>query len=599
MTARSRAGKGSRPRARPAPASRPLDRAPVAPAPASATWQWGFPLACGLVTVAAFWPSLQNQFLDWDDAQNLVDNAAFRGLGWSNLRWMFTTTLMGHWIPVTWITFGVDHLLWGMNPVGYHLTNLLLHAGAAVLFYFVALRLLRAATATAGLPLGLGALAGALFFAIHPLRVESVAWVTERRDVLSGVWFMLTIVTYLEASAADGVRRRRWLVVSVVCYALGVMSKAVVMTLPVVLVILDIYPLRRLGGRRGWRDPSSRPVWAEKIPYVSLAIVGAAIASYAVRSVADMIARLPLETHAAVVFYGLGFYVRKTLIPVMLSPLYQLSPRLSLADAPIIMSAASVLGLTGALIRLRRRWPAGLAVWVSYVVLLAPVSGVVQSGPQIAADRYTYLPCLGFALLGGGAVCWLARAAVEGRVGSGWARAGGAIVIAALLGLGILSWRQTRIWRDPETFWSYVVSLDPSSPLARDNRGLVYLNQGRLGEAEREIRAAVRLAPEWEKAQENLAVVLARQSRLQEAEGARVQLGYLLLKHGKYGEAVGLFRREVRAHPGDAGAHNNLGAAFLFRGDVGPAIEQFEEALRLDPGHEKARRNLAAARQPR
>jgi len=590
MTARSRSA---------ASASRPLARAPVVPAPASATWRWVFPLASGLVTVAAFWPSLENQFLDWDDSQNLVDNVAFRGLGWSNLRWMFTTTHMGHWIPVTWLTFGLDHLVWGMNPVGYHLTNVLLHATGAVLFYFVAQRLLRAATAPAGLPLGLGALAAALFFAIHPLRVESVSWVTERRDVLSGVWFMLTLLTYLEASSAAGGRRRRWLVVSVACYALAVMSKAVVVTLPVVLVILDIYPLRRLGGWRGWRDPTSRSVWAEKIPYVSLAIAGAAIASHAVRSVADMIARLPLETHAAVVLYGLGFYVWKTLIPLTLSPLYQLSPRVSLADAPIVASAAGVLGLTGTFVSLRGRWPAGLTVWVSYVVLLAPVSGVVQSGPQIVADRYSYLPCLGFALLGGGAVCWLTRAAVEGRVGPGWARAAGAAVIVALLGLGIVSWRQTRIWHDPETFWSYVVSLDPSSSLARNNRGLVYLNGGRLGEAEREIRAAVRLAPEWERAQENLAVVLARQSRLPEAEEARVQLGYLLLKHGKYGEAVGLFQREVRARPGDADAHNNLGAAFLFRGDVGPAIEQFEAALRLDPGHEKARRNLAAARRPR
>jgi hypothetical protein len=547
-----------------------------------------------------FWPALGHQFVDWDDPMNLVDNPSFRGLGWHNLRWMFTTTLAGHWIPVTWISFAVDHRLWGMNPLGYHLTNVLLHAATAVVFCFVALRLLRVATRAGEGVLRLGALAAALFFAIHPLRVESVAWATERRDVLSGLWFLLTILTYLKAVSSDGARRRGWLAGSVACFVFAVMSKAIVMTLPVLLIVLDVYPLRRLPIRwREWTAPARRSVWAEKIPYVGVGIAAGVIANHALHSYGDMVAHLPLENRVAVALYGLAFYVWKTFIPVLIAPLYQLPAHLDPLEGPILASAAGVIGLTGALVCLRRRWPAGLAVWISYVVLVAPVSGIIQSGPQLVAARYTYLSCLGLALLVGGAVCRLGRQAAERRLSRPWALAVFVVIGGGYAGLALLSWQLTWVWRDSETLWTYAVSLEPASPLAHGNLGFAYLNRGRLPEAERETRAALQVAPEWELGQQNLAAVLARQERFVEAGEARAQLGYLLLKHHKYDEAVALFQKEVDGRPGDAAAHNNLGAALLLRGDVGPAIEHFEESLRLDPAHEKARRNLAAARQRR
>ena len=174
---------------------------------------------------------------------------------------------MGHWVPTTWITFGADYLLWGMNPRGYHLTNLLLHAAAAVAVYLVALRLLRATMAGGEQALRLGALAAALFFAIHPLRVESVAWVTERRDVLSGLWFALTVLAYLKAADATGARRRWWLAGSVAAYGLAATSKAIVMTLPAVLVLLDVYPLGRLGtGGGSGRPRRSAPSGSRRSP---------------------------------------------------------------------------------------------------------------------------------------------------------------------------------------------------------------------------------------------------------------------------------------------------------------------------------------------
>ncbi len=561
-------------------------------------WPWVWPLTVALVTVAVFWPALGHRFLDWDDAMNLVDNPAFRGLGWSNLRWMFTSTLAGHWIPLTWISFGLDYLLWGMNPLGYHLTNVLLHAAAAAAFYLVARRLLRLAIGGPETRLRIGALAAALAFAIHPLRVESVAWVTERRDVLSGLLFLLAILAYLSAAAAVGRRGPLWLVASLACFVLAAMAKATVMALPIVLVVLDVYPMRRLPARGDdWTGPAARVVWLEKVPYAIVGGATALVAGYAVHAYGAMVADLPLGTRVGAALYGLAFYVWKTLIPIDVAPMYQMADQFDATDRAVVVSAAAVIVLTALLIRRRRRWPAGLAVWATYVALVAPVSGIIQSGPQLVAARYSYLSCLGLAVLVGGGVCWLvARVQTPGR--KPWAARAAALGLVGFvyLGMAVLTWQLVWVWRDSRSLWEYAVRLEPDSPLARGNLGFAYLNEGRVQDAERETRAALRLAPEWELGQQNLAAVLARQERYVEAGEARAQLGYLLLKHGKYDDAVALFRKEVAVRPTDAAAHNNLGAALLLRGDVDAAIAHFEECLRLDPAHDKARRNLAAAR---
>src|SRR5204863_4105438 len=226
---------------------------------------WLAPVLVALFTLAAFLPALQNQFVAWDDDINFLDNSHYRGLAWTHLRWMWTTFHSGHYIPLTWMTLGMDYLLWGMNPLGYHLTNLLLHATNGVVFYFLVLRIL-----TLGLPSpseqghALAGSAGfaALVFAIHPLRVESVAWVTERRDVLSGLFCLLTILVYFWA-CQRGTRGRRLYWLSVALFGCALLSKSMTVSLPVVLLILDVYPLRRLGGSIGWWSDSARRVYVE------------------------------------------------------------------------------------------------------------------------------------------------------------------------------------------------------------------------------------------------------------------------------------------------------------------------------------------------
>src|SRR5215813_2391864 len=204
-----------------------------------------------LITFVVFSPALRNGFVNWDDFETIVENQNFRGFTWTHLRWMFTTFHMGHYQPLSWVTFSLDYLLWGTDAFGYHLTNILLHSANAVLFYFVALRLLAIATfSTATIVRHLTAGLSALVFAIHPLRVESVAWATERRDVLSGFFLLLTVLSYLKAAdyETNNTSGQRWIAVAAVLYVLSLLSKASGMTFPMVLVVLDVYPLRRLGG---------------------------------------------------------------------------------------------------------------------------------------------------------------------------------------------------------------------------------------------------------------------------------------------------------------------------------------------------------------
>src|SRR5881296_3102942 len=206
--------------------------------------RWLAPLLVALFTLAAFLPALQNQFVNWDDKDNFLDNPHYRGLAWSQLRWMWTTHL-GHYIPLTWMTFGLDYLLWGLNPLGYHLTSLLLHVTNAVVFFFVVRWLLTRALPSPserGYALAVSAGVAALVFAIHPLRVESVAWATERRDVLSGLLYLLTILVYLRA-CERGARSRGWYWAAVGLFAGALLSKAMAVSVPVVLLILDVYPL--------------------------------------------------------------------------------------------------------------------------------------------------------------------------------------------------------------------------------------------------------------------------------------------------------------------------------------------------------------------
>src|SRR6266550_5705320 len=291
----------------------------LVPPPAQRSVRWLAALLVAVFTLAAFLPTLHNQFVNWDDDVNFLDNPHYRGLGGAHLRWMWTTFHMAHYIPLTWMTLGMDYLLWSMNPVGYHLTSLLLHVTSAVVFFFLVRRLLTLALPLAsgrGHALTVSAGFAALVFAIHPLRVESVAWATERRDVLSGLFYLLTILMYLRAYEF-GARGRGWYWLAVAVFVCALLSKSMVVNLPVVLLILDVYPLRRLGGAIGWWSEPARRVYVEKIPFVLLAAAASAIAVMAQSSVhaALSLAQLSVPGRLAISAYGVSFYLWKMVVP--------------------------------------------------------------------------------------------------------------------------------------------------------------------------------------------------------------------------------------------------------------------------------------------
>src|SRR6266571_1318201 len=558
---------------------------------------WLVPALIALVTFASFLPVLQNQFVDWDDQRNFLDNHHYRGLGWTHLRWMWTTHL-GHYIPLTWMTLGLDYLLWGMNPVGYHLTNLLLHAANAVVFFFVVRRLLARALPSPsehGYALAVSSGVAALVFAIHPLRVESVAWVTERRDVLSGLFYLVAILLYLRA-CERGERGRRWYWGSVGLFVCALLSKSIAVSLPVVLLILDVYPLRRLGGAVGWWSALARRVYVEEIPFVLLAAVASAVALMAQLSHDTMVSVVQLSGlgRLALSVYGLSFYLWKTVAPVNLSPLYELPPTVNPWAPPFLLSYGLVVAITALVLALRRPLPGLPAAWVAYIVVLLPVLGIFQSGPQIAADRYTYLAGLGWAILGGAGLlsCWRSSRRSKTGTPATWLLAG--IALCVVVGLGVLTWNQVHVWHDSEKLWSHAVAIDPGSAVGQYSRGLVLAQQGKLTEAMEHYQTALRINPDYADAHNNVGDVLADQGRLAEAiehyrEALRIKpddalshtnWGVELAQQGKLAEAIDHFREALRIKPDDALAHRNLGLALTQQGKPAEAFEHFQQTGR-------------------
>src|SRR5712691_1395308 len=429
------------------------------PGPVRMSHRWLPPVDVTLVTLVAFLPTLGNGFASWDDALNFLDNPHYRGLGSAQLRWMFTTFHAGHYIPLTWLSLGLDYLLWGLNPAGYHLSSLLLHAATALAFYFLALRLLRAALppSTTLAALRWGATVAALVFAVHPLRVESVASATERRDVLSGLFYVLALLCYVKAATASAETapahlEPRWYALALASFAAALLSKSIVVTLPVTLLVLDVYPLRRLGGAAGWR--ASRP-WLDKLPFFALSAAATIVAFLALlplgntRSLAD----LGIGARIFLSVYGLAFYVFKTLAPLDLSPLYPLTVTITWWHFAVVI-AATVLAVS-----MRRRWPALTAAWLIYAITLGPVLGFFHNGPQAVADRYTYLACLGWALL-------IGAAAAQRRFGMRVVRA---LLCVAIIGLCLLTWRQVLVWRSAVTLWGHAASLASGGRAAHAN----------------------------------------------------------------------------------------------------------------------------------
>jgi tetratricopeptide (TPR) repeat protein len=446
-------------------------------------WRWVAPLLLVVLVLVAFVPALSAGLVNWDDDDLLLEQMAYRTLTAESLRWMFTTTISGHFHPLTWLSYTLDWWVWGREMFGYHLTSILLHAGSAVVFFFLVRRLivLGARDADEQKPtspdrvLILSAAAAAALFAVHPLRAESVAWLAERRDVLSGLFFLLSVlfyVRYAESGRSDGRHGGDRLLNyggAVACCGLSLLAKASAVTLPVILLILDAYPLGRL--RRGLGGGRWAAV-VDKLPFVALCVPAGVIAYVAQRSEGAMypLAEYSLQYRCAQALYGLTFYVVKTVWPANLGPLYQIPSGDELLGPLLWQGAVGSALLVGAALVFCRRVPAITATIVYYIVQVSPVLGFAQSGPQLVADRYSYLSCLGFAALAGAGLHRLAHAlAARGQRDAN--RVLGLAGFAAVILLAHATFRQADVWLSSLTLWSRGVQVSPNSSIAHTNRG--------------------------------------------------------------------------------------------------------------------------------
>jgi protein O-mannosyl-transferase len=542
--------------------------AEVATVSKRSTIPWRIALALFAVTVAIFWPALQNDFVNWDDDLNLVDNAAFRGFSLRHLEWMLTTTLGGHYQPLSWLSFALDHALWGMDPWGYHLTALVLHGANAVVCFLVLRALLSPLDLAPPAMLNRAAAVGALVFAIHPLRVESVAWATERRDVLSGLFWLLGLLAYLASVHGPPARRVVRRRAALAALALSLLAKAWGITFPVVLLILDVYPLRRVTGARS-------SALREKIPFALIAAAGAGLAFAAQAGVPEhrSLAEHGLFARVAQAAYGLCFYVGATLWPAGLHPAYLLETGLDPTRPRYLLAMGLVAAITALAVLGRRRWPWLAATWASYVVIVGPVLGFAQTGPQLVADRYTYLACLPWvALLTAGlARLWAPQRPPLLR------RAGAVATIATLALLAILTGRQIAIWRDSTTLWNHVLRLDPTNYIAWSNRAWV---QPDPAVAIADYSEAIRLNPRYHRAYFNR--------------------GNVRQDVGDYAGAEADHAMAIQIRPTDPDAYNNRGWARQALGDWRGAAADYARALELAPAdwvhRDLVAGNLAAAR---
>jgi tetratricopeptide (TPR) repeat protein len=565
--------------------------------------------------VATFWPGLTGDFLnDWDDRDNVVNNAGVHGLGRPQLAWMWSGVILGHYIPLTWMSFGLNYALGGLNPRGYHVLNLLLHGANAALFFLIARRTLAAARPGGGEPgpeaVSLGAAFAALLFAVHPLRVESVVWITERKDVLCGLFFLSAVLAYLKAVAGEE-PDRRWQAVSLAAFAAALLSKAAAVPLPALLLVLDVYPLGRARAL-GWRR-----VLLEKIPWVILGAAGALVALaavYSATSVTDY-QRYGPGARLAMTAYTFVFYPARWLWPVQLLPLYELPAEVHLLAPRFMLPASAFVVLTAALVALRRRWPAGLTAWAASILMLLPISGAVHSGHQLAHDRYSYLSGLGLALLAGGGLAWLLTARAQGRVSAVIGRsviAGAAFVV---LGLAAGAWDQSKVWHDSETLWGWATAIDPGCSVCWNNLGKSLTDQNRHPEAEAAYRRALVLRPTRARFASNLATALYAQGKHTQAEemlrvalqldptnvGALMNMGALRAQDGRYAEALPYFRKAYAGDPAFADLARNYALALVYQaeeqrraGRTVVAMVLLQEALAVIPGDVEARRRLDA-----
>ena len=521
---------------------------------------------CGFLLLAValvFSQTVTYQFVNFDDPDYVYHNPRVtQGLTFDGVAWAMTTNCCTNWHPLTWLSHMLDCQIYGANAGGHHLTSVLLHAITCILLFLVLRRMTGDLWPSAFV---------AAVFAVHPLHVESVAWVAERKDVLSGLFFVLTLAAYL------GYVRRpfslpRYLAVTAM-FALGLMAKPMLVTLPFVLVLLDYWPLGRFScsGGSAWRGGADIPVcrqdrgnsgrqeclphlMAEKIPLLLLTVASCVTTVWAQKQSIVDTGELRFSARIVNALVSYVTYLGKSFCPIDLAAYYP-HPQAGLPAWKPIAALLLLAGVTAAVVMRRQKNPYLLVGWLWYLGMLVPVIGLAQVGLQAMADRYMYLPQIGL-LIG---LTWGAERLVRSWPRRAWlCGVAASLVIAELM---VCALQQTTYWRDSESLWQHTLECTSENKIAHYNFGFFLAHQNRLDEAIEQYREAVRISPDYVEAQLNLGVALARLRR--------------------YDEAVTPFETAVKLSPNSVEIRNNLGLALARGGHKDEAMKQFQKALAL------------------
>lgn len=460
-----------------------------------------------LAAIIAFAPGLRSEFLNWDDDRNFLDNPDYRGIGAAQWRWAWSTYHLGVWQPLAWVLLGVQYAVAGMNPVGYHATSIALHALNGVLVYVLTRRILRRIgpydTATQ-----LASAAGAILFVVHPLRVEAVAWVSCQPYLPSVAAYLVAILVYLRSfdSATGSIpSHRQWAIVFVL-YIVALCFKAVAVSLPAVLLILDIWLLGR------WRRGNRVRTVAEKIPFFVVAIVASlwAMSAKDYNESRVPFRELELVVRFAQSAWGICFYLVKTVWPTGLLPYYRMPADLRLTTPIYALCAAGVTLTTIGLFLARRRAPGLLAAWLCYLIILLPNLGVIQIGLQLAADRYSYLAIIAPTI----ALAWLLRFMIRERTRV--IPAGIAIVMITAL-FTRATWNHLTPWSTSERLWTATIEADPQCAVAHCNLGEAKMRKGQFTDASKHLSTAIDVDPRLSFAYANLGTLLCQVRKFDDA----------------------------------------------------------------------------------
>ena len=495
-----------------------------------------------------FGQTLHYEFTNYDDSDYVTRNAQVgRGLTWEGIAWAFTHFHAANWHPLTWLSHMLDAQLFGMNPGGHHLTNLILHSATTILLFL----LLRQMTGA----LWRSAFVAALF-AVHPLHVESVAWIAERKDVLSGLFFVLTLIAYVRYSRAPHWRRYA---LTLFFFVLGLMSKPMLVSAPLILLLLDYWPLDRL------QKGTVTRLLREKLPFLIPVAASCAVTVLAQRETIAPTTRLGFGARLANAIVSYLDYIRQMFWPKDLAVFYPWDAA-RLGVWPVSCAFVLLAGITVAVLMLRRRRYFATG-WLWYLIMLVPVIGILQVGSQARADRYTYLPQIGLYLIIAWGAVDLAERLRHYRVYLG--ALGGAVIII----LTFVAHSQAGYWKNSETLWTHAVASTNTNALAELNLGEALQRQGRNREARTHFETSLRI------------------NRNQ--PGLLAVIGEFDLTEGRLSEALEFLREAIALQPNDQNAHYNLGNIYLQIGNAEEALGQYRRALDLNPDDVEALNNMA------